>query len=235
MYPRQQKRWHVYPTAEDFEIRVVRGILRMAWEAIAVRGTFCIVLAGGKTPEPIYRRLAAARAEAEWSKWQVYWGDEFCLPADDPGRNSAVARRAWLDDSPIPAAQIHPIPAEFGPQRGAELYAEVVGGVEEFDLVLLGLGTDGHTAALFPGRDWGADPDSPDVLAVTDAPGASAERVSLSASRLSRSREVIFLATGFGKFSAVQRWRCGEPLPAAAITPACGVDICVTLEAFDFA
>ncbi|MDF9393039.1 MULTISPECIES: 6-phosphogluconolactonase [Methylococcus] len=235
MYPRQQKRWHIYPTATDFENRVVRGILRMAWEAIAIRGVFHIVLAGGKTPEPIYRRLAAAREEAEWRQWHVYWGDEFCLPTDDPGRNSAIARRVWLDHGPIPATQIHPIPAERGPQTGAEAYAEVIAGVEEFDLVLLGLGTDGHTAALFPGRDWGAGPASPDVLAVTDAPGPCAERVSLSAARLSRSREVIFLATGFGKFSAVQRWRCGEPLPAAAITPACGVDICVTLDAFDFA
>jgi 6-phosphogluconolactonase len=235
MYPRQQKRWHVYPTAEDFEIRVVRWILRMAWESIAIRGAFHIVLSGGKTPEPIYRRLAAARTEAEWGKWHVYWGDEFCLPADDPVRNSVIARRAWLDDSPIPHRQIHPIPAELGPRRGAERYAEVIAGVEEFDLVLLGLGEDGHTASLFPGHDWGADPDGPAVLAVTGAPRPSAERVSLGANRFSRSREVVFLATGFGKFSAVQRWRCGEPLPAAAITPACGVDICVTLDAFDFA
>lgn len=235
MYPRQQKRWHVYPTAEDFEIRVVRGILRMAWEAIAVRGAFHFVLAGGKTPAPIYRRLAEARTEADWGVWHIYWGDEFCLREDDPARNSAIACRAWLDDSPIPRAQVHFIPAELGPQCGAERYAETVAGVEAFDLTLLGLGEDGHTASLFPHHDWGVGPDSPDALAVLDAPEPPAERVSLSANRLGRSREVIFLATGFGKFSAVQRWRCGEPLPAAAIMPACGVDICLTLDAFDFA
>ncbi len=93
--------------------------------------------------------------------------------------------------------------------------------------MLLGLGEDGHTASLFPMHDWGAAPDSPDVLAVFDAPKPPPQRVSLSAARLSRAREVLFLVAGESKRDAVKRWRAGEQLPAAAIQPAAGVDVLV--------
>lgn len=230
---KQRKRWHIYPTAMDFETRVVRGILRAAREAIATRDLFRIVLAGGKTPESIYRRLA--EADMDWRGWHIYWGDEGCVAPEDPLRNSRVAFHAWLDQVSIPREQVHPIPGELGPEAAAEHYTALLAGLGDFDLVLLGLGEDGHTASLFPGREWGAAPESPDVLIVRDAPKPPPCRLSLSANRLSRSREVVFLATGVSKYGAVQRWRCGELLPAAAITPECGVDVCLTQDAFDLA
>ncbi len=96
-----------------------------------------------------------------------------------------------------------------------------------FDLTLLGLGEDGHTASLFPGREWGTEPDSPDALAVLDAPKPPAQRVSLSAARLSRSRQVIFLVSGESKRDALARWRASENIPARAIAPEKGVDVLV--------
>jgi 6-phosphogluconolactonase len=157
----------------------------------------------------------------------VYFGDERCLPADDAERNSRMAADAWLNRAPIPQDQVHAIPAELGASAGALAYAQTLRGVDDFDLVLLGLGEDGHTASLFPGRDWGVAASAPDALAVFDAPKPPPQRVSLSAARLSGTREVLFLVEGEAKHDAVARWRAGQQLPAGAIQPAGGVDVLV--------
>jgi 6-phosphogluconolactonase len=136
-----------------------------------------------------------------------------------------MAADEWLDHVPIPKGRVHPILAELGATAAALAYADTLRGVGEFDLVLLGLGEDGHTASLFPNHDWGSAPDAPDVLAVFDSPKPPPQRVSLSAARLSRAREVLFLVAGESKREAIARWRAGERLPAAAIRPATGVDV----------
>jgi 6-phosphogluconolactonase len=111
--------------------------------------------------------------------------------------------------------------------EAAQQYSTVLRAVGDFDLVLLGIGEDGHTASLFPGHDWGAAPGSPDTLAVFDAPKPPPQRVSLSAARLSRARQVIFLVSGESKRKAVEAWRAGKDIPAQAIRPAAGVDVLV--------
>lgn len=198
-------------------------LLAAADAAIGTRGRFILVLAGGETPRAVYRRLR--QATADWSRWHLYFGDERCLPAADPARNSRLAGEAWLDHGAIPASQIHIIPAELGALPAAEAYAATLQGVGDFDLVLLGLGEDGHTASLFPGFDWGSAPGSADVLAIDNAPKAPPERVSLSAARLSRARQVLFLVSGDAKRRALADWRAGKPIPAQSITPAAGVDV----------
>jgi 6-phosphogluconolactonase len=223
-------RWHIYPGAADLRERAAAAILRAGEQAIARRGAFRLVLAGGGTPRGIYARLR--EAGAAWDRWQVWFGDERCLPPRHPERNSRMAADAWLSHVPIPAEHIHPIPAELGPEAGAAAYSELLRGVEEFDLVLLGLGEDGHTASLFPGHDWGASAEAPAALAVHGASKPPPERVSLSAWRLSQARQVMFLAAGTEKREAVARWRAGAVLPAAAITPADGVDVLVDKAAF---
>jgi 6-phosphogluconolactonase len=202
-----------------------RHILDDAARAIEQRGRFLIVLAGGNTPRGIYRMLHAA--DTDWSCWQVYFGDERCLPADSAERNSRMAADAWLNHVPIPQDQVHAIPAELGASAAALAYAETLRGVGDFDLVLLGLGEDGHTASLFPGRDWGVAASAPDALAVFDAPKPPPQRVSLSSARLSRTREVLFLVEGEAKRNVVARWRAGELLAAGAIRLAGGVDVLV--------
>jgi 6-phosphogluconolactonase len=146
---------------------------------------------------------------------------------DDIERNSRMAADAWLNLVPIPQDQVHPIPAECGASAAALAYAETLRGVGDFDLVLLGLGEDGHTASLFPGRDWGVAPGAPDALAVFDAPKPPSQRVSLSAARLNRARAVLFLVEGESKRNAVAQWRVGADLPARAIHPEAGVDVLV--------
>ncbi len=136
-----------------------------------------------------------------------------------------MAATAWLDHVAIPPQQVHAIPAELGPHAAAAAYGKALAGRGDFDLVLLGLGEDGHTASLFPGHDWGATIAAPDALAVFDAPKPPPERVTLSARRLSAAQAVIFLVSGQGKALAVNAWRSGADLPAAAIAPAGGVEV----------
>lgn len=216
-------RWHSYTKVAKLEHAAVAGILLAAQRAIGIRGAFHIVLSGGTTPRRIYEALRDAKAE--WRAWHIYYGDERCLPNDHAERNSLMAALAWLNHVAIPPAQIHPIPAEAGASIAAEKYASVMDKVGAFDLVLLGLGEDGHTASLFPGHDPGAAPDAPATMFVMDAPKPPPQRVSLSARRLSDARQVMFLVTGNSKAHAVKDWRSGMAIPAAAITPPQGVDI----------
>lgn len=136
-----------------------------------------------------------------------------------------MADETWLDHVAIPAHRRHPIPAEIGAEAAARAYCASLQSIAAFDLVLLGLGEDGHTASLFPGHDWGEAPGSPAALAIFDAPKPPRERVSLSASRLSDAREVLFMVSGESKRGALAQWHAGAGIPARAITPAAGVDV----------
>ena len=142
----QQCRWHLYPDSASLYERACQIILRNAQQAIAHNGEFRIVLAGGSTPRAVYEQLRYA--ESNWRHWRIYFGDERCLPADHAERNSAMARSVWLRHVKIPAKHIHPMPAEKGPDTGATKYTELLRETGPFDLVLLGLGEDGHTAIL---------------------------------------------------------------------------------------
>ena len=133
-----------------------------------------------------------------------------------------MAAKAWLNHVGILKSQIYDIPTELGPIEGAKAYAKTLAGVRAFDLVLLGLGEDGHTASLFPNQ---AVDNSADVVPVFGAPKPPAQRVTLSQNRLNNTNEVLFLVTGAGKQEAVDRWRHGEAIPATLIAPKNGVDV----------
>ncbi len=205
----------VFAEAGALVTALADAVCAEADSAIEARGVVHLVLAGGSTPIALYRELAARHAGN--SRWHIWYGDERCLPQDHPERNSMMAEAAWLSGSAIPPENRRLIPAEMGAVAAAAEYAATLAAVPCFDLVLLGMGEDGHTASLFPGRDWGAVPGSPAVLAVHDAPKPPPERVSLSAARLSASHRVWFIVRGAGKSDAVTRWRKGEALPVTAI------------------
>jgi 6-phosphogluconolactonase len=216
-------RWIPVADSRALEGEACRRILDAASRAIAQRGRFLLVLSGGDTPRGVYARLRDAAAD--WPRWSAWFGDERCLPAGNAQRNSTMAQTAWLDHVPI--GEVHAIPAELGAQPAAHAYAQALRGIGDFDLVLLGLGEDGHTASLFPGHDWGAGDGAPDVLAVLDAPKPPPERVSLSAARLCRAREVLFMVAGANKREALARWRADDDIPARAIRSPGGVDVLV--------
>ena len=133
-----------------------------------------------------------------------------------------MAYQAWLAHIPIAEANIHTIPAELGPDAGAGAYASVVKDQLPFDMVLLGLGEDGHTASLFPGAKY---PERELVHAVHQAPKPPLERITLSAACLSETRVLVVLVTGEAKRAAVRRWRAGEALPIARLRPTCGLTV----------
>ena len=207
--------WRVFDEAVALARALADTLCAEAAAAIAARGAFHLVLAGGSTPRDLYRALAERKAGD--ARWQVWYGDERCLPVDHPERNSDMIEKAWLAASLIPPENRRPIPAELGSVEAATRYAGWLKDVGDFDVVLLGMGEDGHTASLFPGHDWGDAPGSPDVVAVAAAPKPPRERVSLSAARLSRSRKVWFVISGAGKRDALQRWKNGEALPVSAV------------------
>jgi 6-phosphogluconolactonase len=216
----QVSRWHQFDSQNDINQAALQAILHAASRAIANHGSFSIVLAGGSTPKNIYRLLS--KAEADWAHWHVYINDDRCLPVDHDDRNSKMVEEVWLSQVSIPKHQFHAIPCELGPVAGANAYAKTLVNVGTFDLVLFGLGEDGHTASLFP--DHAVD-NSADVVPVFDSPKPPAERVTMSQNRLNNTKEALFLVTGSGKQWAVDQWRSGAAIPAALITPACGVDV----------
>jgi 6-phosphogluconolactonase len=222
-------RWHVYPNLDELAARAAHAIARCANESIAARNRFDVVLAGGITPRSVYEKLRGA--DTDFQKWHIWFGDERCLPLGHRDRNDAMARAALLDHAAIPEHQIAPIPAQRGPEEAAREYARLLADVGQFDLVLLGLGEDGHTASLFPGHDWATDSNRPAVLPIRGAPKPPPERVSLSAWRLSCARQVLFIVSGAAKRDAINAWRSKKPIPAQAITPDSGVEVCLTEDA----
>ena len=206
--------WLRYDTADAVANATVTCILDCADRAIEERGVFSIVLAGGTTPGHAYEGLRDA--DTDWSCWQIYFGDERCLPVDDAERNSVMAHEAWLKHVAIPAENIHVINAELGAEAAAKEYADVIKAALPFDIVLLGMGEDGHTASLFPGH---VHDNSETVHAVHNAPKPPSDRVSISAHTLGGCRELLILVTGAGKQGAVRQWLAGEPLPVASVNP----------------
>ena len=193
-------RWHHCAGPEGVAGEAVRRLLAAAQKAIAARGVFRVVLAGGSTPERAYRMLADS--DSDWSRWEIYLGDERCLPAGDAERNSHMIEQAWLEDSQVPPENVHWSPAELGPGEGARAYRAVIGPVLPFDTVMLGMGEDGHTASLFPGHSH--DP-AQLVVPVSGAPKPPPERISLNYSALRQTREMLLLITGEEKLQVYRK------------------------------
>lgn len=209
-------------TAEDVAQEAAALVSRLAEAAVAARGCFRVVLSGGSTPLAMYD-LLKARA-LPWHATWLYWGDERFVPYSDPKSNYGAAKARLLDAALVPEHQVHPWP--FVPDRpevAAGAYAEVLretaGEAPDFDLVLLGLGEDGHTASLFPGDDALA---AEGLTAVVRPASQKTVRLTLTARALSQGRVVAFLVAGESKREALAATLYGErdPLrfPAQAIS-----------------
>jgi 6-phosphogluconolactonase len=196
--------------------------------AQAAHGSASVVLTGGGVGTAVLEHVAAL-AGVDWSAVDVWWGDERFVPADDDDRNEKAARRALLDPLGVPAARVHAMPASDGPFAepedaaawyAGELAAAAAPGSDlpRFDVLLLGMGAEGHTASIFPGSP--AVDDERLVLAVRDCPKPPPTRVSLGFPSINAADEVWLVVAGAEKAPAVARALAGagpEDLPAAGV------------------
>lgn len=187
---------------------------------------FTVALSGGSTPHRLFEALAAPpfRDQVPWSQVHLFWGDERCVPPHHADSNYGMAREALLDHISIPAMNVHRIRGELSPEQAAALYEaelkNLLGAGGQFDLVLLGMGTDGHTASLFPGSE--ALEERERTAIPTYAEHLGSWRVTLTLPALNRARHVLFLVSGASKAPAWQQIQAGEPLPAGLIRPSQG-------------
>jgi 6-phosphogluconolactonase len=173
-------------------------------------GLGTLVLTGGSTPRRAYRLLA--ERPLPWGRVAVLFGDERCVPPDDPESNYRMAREELLQH--VHPATVHRMPAELGAEEGAARYEPIVAGLSPMELVLLGMGPDGHTASLFPGSPAVLAPGH--AVAVHGAPKPPPDRVSLTLGALRAARRTVFLATGADKAEALLLAQRGE-VPAGMI------------------
>jgi len=227
----------ILPDAGTLARAVADLVAARSADAIGARGRFTLALAGGETPRSAYTLLADGTytGSVDWTRVDLLWGDERCVPPDHPRSNYRMARLALLTRVPVPPQQVHRIRGEDEPHAAAAAYETLLrdllgssgaNGPPERgpDLVLLGIGPDGHTASLFPGlravRErvrW--------VVAERGGPGAL-WRVTLTPVVLNAAREVAFIVSGAGKAGALREVLEGplapDRLPAQAVRPASG-------------
>jgi 6-phosphogluconolactonase len=198
--------------------------------AIAERGKFTVALSGGHTPRAAYELLAAdpLRANLSWSNVFIYFGDERCVPPDDERSNYRMAREAFLDAVPIPSANIARMRGEIDPGLAANEYASILraelGGMPQLDLVMLGLGEDGHTASLFPGIAQEVGEHS--LVEAAYAQSQAMWRVTITPKLINAARRVVFAVEGVAKARALaavyEGPRDPKTYPAQLVQPSSG-------------
>lgn len=226
-------RIEVHPDAGALALAVAGALIARLADVQQGGGVAQIVLTGGTIADAVHHELArlAPGSEVDWSRVVIWWGDERFLASGDPDRNAAQARTAFLDAIDLNPANVHEMAstqAAVSVQEGARDYESAIRahGSGLFDVVMLGVGTDGHVASLFPGH---AELDVEDriAVAVTDSPKPPRERMSLTIAALNRTKAVWLLASGAGKADAVARALGGSEGSAPADLheiPAVGVN-----------
>ncbi len=197
-------------------------VCEAAAAAISERGRFMLALSGGRTPRRVYEILSGAAMP--WQDVHLFWGDERCVPATDPSSNYRMAEEVLLSKIPVPPENVHAMPVEGGsPDAAAQSYEDMLRGffpgAVTFDLILLGVGPDGHTASLFPGssalserKRW--------VVAVDGKEGnPPVPRLTLTLPAINASRRAAFLAAGLDKKEIHDKISTGADLPAARVAP----------------
>jgi 6-phosphogluconolactonase len=218
----------IFPDSDALSRAGAEQFVQIGNEAVATRGRFVVALSGGSTPRRMYEKLASDdyRGRVDWSRVHFFWGDERAVPPDDPQSNFRMANQALLSRVPVLPQNIYRIPAEKAPGIAAAEYEKVLrdfshNSLPRFDLVLLGLGTNAHTASLFPYTSvlrertrW---------CAAVWVPELNTSRITLTVPVLNHGANVIFLVAGRDKAASLREVLRGphdpERLPAQLIQP----------------
>ncbi len=221
----------IFPTTQELGQSAAALVAQLSAEAIAGRGRFIVALSGGSLPKLLGPALAAD-SQINWSAWHICWADERCVPQTYPDSNYSVAKEYLFDHVPIPPSQIYNPNTSFTPTETATTYQATLAQLfassphpvtlPRFDLILLGMGEDGHTASLFPGHPvlqeterWAAP--------IFDSPKPPPERITLTLPVLNNARQVAFITTGASKADILpQVLKTGSTLPAHLVQPASG-------------
>jgi 6-phosphogluconolactonase len=221
----------VYPDRNELMRAAAERVAQLAERCIAERGRFDWALAGGKTPEAVYRLLAGPplATRIDWSCVHFFWSDERCVPGDHVDSNYRMARESLLDPVAAPRSNVHRLRGELPPPLAASRYeqdlAEVAApaGIPRLDLILLGMGADGHTASLFPGSS--ALLETKRWVVATSIAGRDVARLTFTLPLLNAAAQVMFLVAGSDKARAVAQVSTAEDperLPAHRVQPLSG-------------
>ncbi len=205
---------------DELTEKIGHFILAEARKAIIERNRFKLVLAGGSSPLMVYRWLA--ENVSDFSHWSFYFGDERYVPYDDSLRNSKVILEI-LQTTSIGEEQIYLIPYTGNIDADVIEYNDVILAAGQFDLIISGIGEDGHTASLFPGRAYLAEP----VYAVYDSPKPPAERITLGLSALRNTENHLVISMGSGKQAAITDLMNGNSLPITEVTQGMSTLLCI--------
>jgi len=216
----------VFVDVNELSLRAAEAAVRIINESVQTNGRFSLALAGGSTPRILYHLFSNQfQDQIPWNKAHVFWGDERYVPPSDPQSNYRMARETLLDLVPCPIGNVHPMPTQFpDPDVAARNYEKTLRGYfpkewPRFDLVLLGLGEEGHTASLFPGSP--ALEEKVRWVVAVKAPAEPALRLTLTLPVLTHAANVHFLVTGSNKAQALHHVLTGSPNPKNY--PAAGV------------
>ena len=223
---------HVLPTVEDTMKAAAEFISALTEKRIRAQDYFTIALSGGTTPRGLYRLLASPpyMERIAWERWQVFWGDERCVPPEHEDSNYRMAREALLGHVPIPADRIYRIRGETPPEEAAMEYEERLREVFQspspvFDLILLGIGGDGHIASLFPNTD--ALQEKRRQVVANWVPELQSHRITFTLPLINKARVVAFLVTEESKAGVLrevlQPSSQAQMRPAALVSPASGI------------
>ncbi len=213
----------IFETPAALGRAAARDIIACAAAAITRRGKFTVAVSGGSLPTLVFPALVAAAPRRHWAAWRVFWADERMLPPTHPDSNFRLARETLLNRVPIPPEQIFAVDTTLPAAQTAAKYQTVVetevGCPPRFDLILLGMGPDGHTASLFPGHPLLSET-TRFVAPVFDSPKPPPERVTLTLPALNAARRVFFIVTGPAKAGALAAVFGAQPPPAGRVRPA---------------
>ncbi len=233
--PQADPRLRIVTDRAQLILEAAKVFVNAAANAVDSRGRFLVALPGGSTPQALFSLLAgpAYQEQIAWPAMHVYWGDERLVPASDPGSNYYHAHRLLFDHVPVPKAQIHRIRGELSAAEAVEDYKSRLAAMASgnrlwprFDLALMGLGADGHTASLFPGSAAISERTKPVLYVTAFYEDRPAERVTLTTPVFNDAHAVLFLVTGSDKSAAVAAVLHGsynpQKWPAQGIKPASG-------------
>jgi 6-phosphogluconolactonase len=229
----REPRIFISDTSEKVASKGADLFVLRAKASVKTRGKFFVALSGGSTPRPMHRLLIQEPywSEMPWGQVHVFWVDERCVPVADPASNFGAAKEDFVRQASIPAGQLHPMPGEMAPELGAMKYQEelvstfqlIRGEFPIFDVILLGVGADGHTASLFPHQKALNETERMVVAVKGGEPNVS--RLTMTLPVINKAREIVFLVSGKEKARAVKAVIETEDqgLPAQKVTPVNGV------------